>query len=334
MKKQRSGSIYYWLHALILFSGGLAANDIADPRTQDPLPAAIAAFDAFDLELANQHLDVAAKQGDSVDLRYYRTRIHALSNQPEAAQKEADACLELMPNASRCHEAKAEAEIVGVLLSGSLLSSFDGARAAKSAWERAIELDATNTRAALLLLRYCRQAPWVAGGSESQAREIEKNLVKINVAAGHQARGLNLLSDEKFDEALDALNAAIAADPADRDARFYVVQTLVTAERYDDAVIALRDLTDRYPKFADAWFTLAAVYWRGNLDPNAGTKALDRYDELARNPPKRRIAQALAIRGTLLLRAGNLEAARSAFNQALLADEDNELAQEGLESIN
>lgn len=318
-------------------AGAAAATGSAPAQAASSAPslqAAIAAFDAFEVDRAIALLtDYEKARGIGIDTLYYRTRIATLRNDPATAKRHADQCVQRFPTASRCHEALAEARIAAVFASGNPLSSLDAARGAKSAWAKAVQLDPRNTRAALLLLRYCRQAPWVAGGSESEARRIETALQRVSPAAGHQARGLNLLADERFDAALAAFDAAIAADPRDRDPRIYRALTLNAAKRWPEAARYSEELLRRYPKFWDGWLLLAVAHQEGKLDVARGLAAARNFLAGAGNRAKPQLAQAQALIGALLERGGDRAGARTAYQQALRLHDDNKTAAEGLERM-
>lgn len=299
------------------------------PGSTVPWPAFDAAFLAFDVERAGALLnDIERVTGPTVDTLYYRTRIAVLRNDPTGAKRSADACVARHPNVSRCHEALAEANIAAVFASGSALASLDRARAAKAAWAKAFQLDPRNARAGLLLLRYCRQAPWVAGGSEREARDLETKLARVSPAAGHQARALNLLADERYDQAISAFNAAVAADPSDRDPRIYLLMTYSAAKRWADAARYGENLLQRYPKFWDGWLMLANAHHEGRLAAPRGITAARTFLANAGQRAPQQRAQAQAILGALLERTGDVTGARSAIAVALRLDEDNKLAVE------
>ena len=332
------------LLAVLLPAGAVVAAPAAAPSpaaaagagggAQASLQPAIAAFDAFEVDRAAALLTEYEKvRGVSIDTLYYRARIATLRNDPVTAKRHADQCVQRFPNASRCHEALAEARIAAVFASGNPLSSLDAARGAKSAWAKAVQLDPRNTRAALLLLRYCRQAPWVAGGSESEARRLEASLQRVSAAAGHQARALNLLADERYDQAIAAFDAAIAADPRDRDPRIYRALALNAAKRWPEAARYSEELVRRYPKFWDGWLLLAVAHQEGKLDVARGLVAARTFLAGAGNRAKPQLAQAQALVGTLLERGGDRAGARTAYQQALRLHDDNEVATEGLERL-
>lgn len=325
--------------AALPFAGSRAAPaastaPAASPTAGVTLQPVIAAFDVFEIDRATVLLTEFEKaRGIGVDTLYYRTRIATLRNDPATAKRHAELCVQRFPNASRCHEAVAEARIAAVFASGNPLSSLDAARGAKSAWQKAVALDPRNTRAALLLLRYCRQAPWVAGGSESEARRVEAALQRVSPAAGHQARALNLLADEKFDQAIAAFNAAIAADPRDRDPRIYLALAYNAAKRWPESARYTEDLLRRYPKFWDGWLLLAVAHQEGRLDVARGLVAVRTFLAGAGNRTKPQLAQAQALLGALLERGGDRAAAKTAYQQAVRLDEDNEVAADGLERL-
>ncbi len=298
------------------------------------LSAAVAAFDVFDLDRATSLLGDAEQQGGtSVDTLYYRTRIATLRSDPAGAARSAESCVQRFANVSRCHEALAEARITAVLASGNVLTSLEQARAAKHAWERAFALDPRNARAGLLLMRYCRQAPWVAGGSDSQARKLEAALQRVSVSAGHHARAVNLFADKKYDQALAAFNAAARADPGDRDPRIYAGITLAAAKRWPETARYMEELLRRYPKFWDGWLMLANAHLEGRLDSERGLAAVRTFLAGGINRAKPQQAQAHAILGTLLERKGDRLGAQAAYRKALVLHEDNKLAEEGMKRL-
>ena len=152
-------------------------------------------------------------------------------------------------------------------------------------------------------------------------------------AAGAQAKGLNLLSDKDYPAAIAALKSAIALNPHDRDARYYLLVTHLQAKQYPAAAAAAEDLITRYPKFWGAWFTLGFVHFEGKLDPNRGIAAMRTFLQHAENPRPAQRASALACTGAFEERLGHADAARTAFQQALALNGDDKNAKEGLARI-
>lgn len=66
----------------------------------------------------------------------------------------------------------------------------------KSAWEKAIMLDAKNINARLSLISFYTQAPGIMGGSMEKAKEMARQIGTINPVQGHRSMG-NLLVKEK-----------------------------------------------------------------------------------------------------------------------------------------
>ena len=320
------------LVGLLIATPGFAdTSDTAAPGRQAALLAeAVAAFDSYELAKAGQLLDgLELQSGRSATLLYYRTRILTLRNRADAALKVAQQCIAAYPQASRCHEALADARITAAFASGKTLDIVSGARAAKDSWEKALALDPANARAGLLLVRYNRQAPWPLG-SASRARELERQIASHDAAAGAQAQGLNLLSDKNYPAAVAALRRAITLQPGDRDARFYLVTTYLAAKQYREAAAAGEDMITRYPKFWIAWFTLGYLHFDGKLDANRGIVAMRTFLANAERPPPQQRAAALACIGAFEERLGHVDAARSAFQQALALNGDDKNAKEGL----
>jgi len=89
------------------------------------------------------------------------------------------------------------------------------ARKARSAWERAIELDADNLDARSDLIQYYVQAPGFLGGSSAKALEQAEEIRKRNALRGYLELGGLYERDKKFPEAEQAYLGA-AKEKSDR----------------------------------------------------------------------------------------------------------------------
>ncbi|MBI3696271.1 MAG: hypothetical protein HY238_15715 [Acidobacteria bacterium] len=88
------------------------------------------------------------------------------------------------------------------------------AKKAKTAFERAVELDPENEGALTDLLDYYLSAPAILGGGEDKARGIAARLAKISAAEGHRAQALLLAKRKDYAGAEREYRQALELEPA------------------------------------------------------------------------------------------------------------------------
>ena len=169
------------------------------------------------------------------------------------------------------------------------------ARRARSAWERAIDLDPDNLDARSDLIQYYVQAPGFLGGSTvkalEQAEEIRKrNALRGNLElgalyerekkpaeaekaylaaakeksdrhVGEYRLGLFYQSSGAFDKAFDVFESMLVANPGEAGALFQIGKTgAMSGQRLDRAQEALEAYLNTTPGRNDP--SLAAAHWR------------------------------------------------------------------------
>ena len=89
------------------------------------------------------------------------------------------------------------------------------------------------------------------------------------------------------------------------------VRVLIELQRYDDAYLQLQTLTQKNPKFPDAWLVLGSMQFEKNELAKAET-SLSRYVSLAKDDPRqtRGMAQAQARRAAMFVKQGKINEAR------------------------
>ncbi len=297
------------------------------------LQRALADFDAFRMDAALAGLEaVEATSGPTAVTLYTRARIASVRSQMEAAQAIAGECVQRFPESSLCHEALGEATILEVLMGGNVLELLSAVRTTRKAWERAIELDPDNTRASLLLLRFYRQVPWIAGGSTRKAKQLQAEVARRNPAKGHEAAGLNALFDEDYARAIEHFRAAHRALPNDRDPHFNLAMAYSQAEDWPSAFATWDQMSREYPEFWRVWLQKGMAAARGNIEPQAGRAALEHFLQNAEHATDRARAEAWYGIGLLEQHDGHLQAAIDAFRQALTLHADHADARQALKS--
>ncbi len=134
---------------------------------------------------------------------------------------------------------------------------------AREAVARALELDPLNGEAhgTLGSLRFMADYDW-GGAEQSFRRGLE---LKPGDSFMHDAYGLMLSAQERFDEALAVQKRARELDPLSAVLTSDLTTTLIRAERFDEAVVEARRLTEMDPAFPLAHSTLGwALVLRGS----------------------------------------------------------------------
>jgi tetratricopeptide (TPR) repeat protein len=200
----------------------------------------------------------------------------------------------------------------------------------KSAWEKAIELDPKKVEARKSLIQFYLQAPSIMGGSIDKAKEVAKQIVKLNPAEGHRSLGNIYLKEEKPAEAEKEYVEMVKADPTyvPALANFYVSQ-----KQYDKAFNLFEEAIKKNPD------DMSAIYQVGKTSAISGQK-LDRGEECLKkylnytpkvNEPSHgganmRLAQ-------IQEKKGDKAQAKKLYETALKLDSNLKEAKEGLQRV-
>jgi tetratricopeptide (TPR) repeat protein len=200
----------------------------------------------------------------------------------------------------------------------------------KSAWEKAIALDPKNIEARKSLIQFYLQAPSIMGGSIDKAKEVAKQIVKLNAAEGHRSLGNIYLKEEKPAEAEKEYLQMAKADATYSPvlANFYVNQ-----KQYDKAFNLFEEAIKKNAE------DMIAIYQVGKTSAISGQK-LDRGEECLKkylnytpkaNEPSHgganmRLAQ-------IQEKKGDKAQAKKLYETALKLDSNLKEAKEGLERV-
>jgi tetratricopeptide (TPR) repeat protein len=99
---------------------------------------------------------------------------------------------------------------------GGTVKKFSRARAAKSRYEQAAEMDPTNIESRTSLIEYHMQAPGIAGGDKDEARRLAAVVADLDSAAGFQAWKSIYLHEKSYDDLEAAIRAVIQSQPEEK----------------------------------------------------------------------------------------------------------------------
>jgi tetratricopeptide (TPR) repeat protein len=201
----------------------------------------------------------------------------------------------------------------------------------KSAWEKAIALDAKNLEARSSLIQYYLQAPGFMGGSVEKAKEVAGQMLKLKPAEGHRQLGNIYMNEKKITEAEKEFLLMVKADPTYVGglANFYTGQ-----KQYDKAFQLFEEAIQKNP--AD----YLSIYQYGRTSAVSGLR-LDKGEEYLKKylttyspkPNEPSHAGANMRLGQIYEKRGNKKEAKRLYELAVKADSNLKDAKEGLERV-
>lgn len=245
----------------------------------DRSPAQQAAIDLFkqgkntEAKMAFENL-AAADPGD-FEAQQYLGRLALRADDPKEAAQHLERAIALSPRSSEVHKDLGDA--YGRLAQkANVFTRMSWASKCRSAYERAVALDAGNVDARLSLLSFYQQAPGLAGGGMDKAYAQAAEISKLDARRGRDARASLLATDKKFSEAFTLLEQSVTESPEDYTALYAIGRlAATTGENLDRGLETLRKcLTLSPPEGAPG---RPAAHWRmGNILEKKGDRATAR----------------------------------------------------------
>lgn len=200
----------------------------------------------------------------------------------------------------------------------------------KSAWEKAVALDAKNISARVSLIEFYTQAPGFMGGSFDKAKEVANQIIKLNPALGHRQMGKiherekNIPAAEK--EYIIMAKADVAYAPTL--ASFYLNQ-----KQYDKAFPIFEEAMRKNPEDMIATYQFGRASAISGQQLDKGEQCLRKY--LAYTPKQNEPSHAGANMrmAQIYEKRGNKTEAKKLFEAALKQDNTLKEAKEGLERV-
>jgi tetratricopeptide (TPR) repeat protein len=200
----------------------------------------------------------------------------------------------------------------------------------KNAWETAVALDPKNINARLSLIEYYLQAPSFMGGSVDKAKEVGRQIIKLDPAQGYRSMGNIFAREKNFAEAEKSFLEMVKADDSFAPVlgNFYVSQQL-----YDKAFTFFEEAIQKNPN------DMSSVYQFGRASAISG-KQLDKGEKylrqyLAYQPQKNQPSHAGANMRLAQIqeKRGNKTEAKKLYETALHQDNTLKEAKEGLQRV-
>jgi tetratricopeptide (TPR) repeat protein len=126
--------------------------------------------------------------------------------------------------------------------------SFSLAKKVKREFEQAVTLDPSNVAARRDLEEYCLDAPWIAGGSKSEALDQVSAIAMLDPIQGHLARALyDREGLKKLDDAESEIRQVLNAKPKTADPYFEAANFFETQNKPADVQAAVQAASEVAP---------------------------------------------------------------------------------------
>lgn len=211
------------------------------------------------------------------------------------------------------------------------------ARRIKAEFEKAVELDPNQLDARDGLIQFYLMAPGVMGGSVDKAKEQQREIAKRDAVRGHMAQA-NIHWHARDTVATErALRAAVAAVPDSAMPTLQLGSRLANWGRVPEAFATYDAFLARHPTNVPTRFQygrLAAITGENLAQGERHLRALLADDAWTSGNFVPSRAAVHARLGDVLRRQEKKDAARTAYQQALALDKENQIAKDGLKALN
>jgi tetratricopeptide (TPR) repeat protein len=213
----------------------------------------------------------------------------------------------------------------------SIFSAPGLAKQARSAFERAVQLDPSNWEARADLGEFYAEAPGIVGGGKDKARAQAEALMPINPAMAHWVLARIAEKDKQPDVAEREYRAEIAASHSGARAWLDLAGFLRYEKRYEEMKQALRTLDSSLLDRPEALLHAAQQLFRSDLELPFAVGLLERY---LKAPVEDGPAfKAHDLLGQIYEKQGDKRAAADQFRAALALAHSYTRAQENLKRV-
>ncbi len=171
----------------------------------------------------------------------------------------AEKAIELDPNDARFYVVYGHG--VGLkAMRGGTVKKFSRARAAKSRYETAAEMDPSNIEARTSLIEYHMQAPGIAGGNKDEARRLAAVVAELDSAAGFQAWKTVYLHEKNYEALEAAIRAVIESQPEEKQGYVEFARLCQRREDFPCALEYLERVLELDPEDVQPYWYLSWIH--------------------------------------------------------------------------
>lgn len=209
---------------------------------------------------ANSRLATTPNQADALAAKIELILIEGKDNRLDEAVKLAEQCINANPKFSECFEL--HGNVFGLKAQkANMMSAMSYANKFKDSIKKAIELDTNNFGARFSLLQFYIQAPSIAGGGTSKARDFIVETIKVSPVAGSLFQAYLDVADDNLARAMSAAMAVNTngnenLNKIHRSVLSNLGHNLINTKKYSDAEKVFAEALQRYPDSAIGSFGL------------------------------------------------------------------------------
>lgn len=200
----------------------------------------------------------------------------------------------------------------------------------KSAWEKVVEMDPTNTNARQSLIQFYLQAPSIMGGSIEKAKEMANQIIKLKPAEGHIQLGIILAKENNPQAAEKEYLEAIKLEPK----LFpYLASFYISQKQYDKAFTYFEDAVKKNPEDYSSLYQIGKTSALTGLRLERGEECLKKYLTYKPKQNEPSYAGANMRLAQIYEKRGNKPEAKKYFEAALKLESNLKEAKEGLSRV-
>ncbi|MFH1312311.1 MAG: tetratricopeptide repeat protein [Candidatus Eisenbacteria bacterium] len=211
-------------------------------------------------------------------------KIHLRRQDHKTAVKFAERAIKIDDSISEYHLWLARSYLAKAMESG-MVSAFRYARRGKGEYEKAIELDSTNTEARFELCMYLVAAPGMVGGDKDKGVEQATIIEKQDSLFGAYAWAGIWEQDDEFEKAEASLRSAVVLDTSSSHYAMYALGFFFERrERYDEAEGVFKEILEIEPDDMGALFQVGRIYVLAERNLDEAETCFKRYLEVEPRP--------------------------------------------------
>lgn len=299
-------------------------------QSNNDIATGIQLFDAKKFSEAKQFFASYAKNNAKDPVAaYYQGRLFLREGNYDQAIDWLEQAIKLDETNSDYHFWLGRAYVVKAQRAG-MLKKASAAKNIKKSFERAVELNPANLDARMGLVQFYAFAPGIMGGSKDKARDQAKAISQQNVHQGYLAFGLIHVMNQQFDEAEQAYQSAIKANPDDFQAYFSLGYLYAQKKQYDEAIALFENVLQSHPDLVAAHFHLGRLAVMSGKNLDKGEENLKKYLQTEPSDERPSFAFAHLLLGHIYRMQDKKDLARIEYENALKLDPEFEQAKKAV----
>jgi tetratricopeptide (TPR) repeat protein len=221
----------------------------------------------------------------------------------------------------------------GLLDEAGLLKKKGYANKMKGALETALEIDPGHVDARRELADFYHYAPWIVGGSETEAEKQLELLEKVAPGEASVTRGRHARDEGDLETARDHYRKAVDAGPRAPEVLLVLAVIEQQLDNYPESFELLEEVIDADPTGEKAYYYCARATAMAGINIERGLECAEHYLETCKECDDSDRGYGWWRRATLYKRKGETDAAISAYREALRLNPELDGARQSLEEL-